>query len=275
MPACKPRNLDHSTVLLWAALFVIAFAIGGCSKLKSENHTASGGSGQPNTSAPNSSPASAPPAADAPARPTTWEATATSLNSNNGQTFTLDCPPGGAFHSVWGSDIYTADSSICTAAVHSGLITYATGGTVTIELRKGRNMYGASERNGVTSSAYGQWPVSFVFKTPNTEAVVRAAEDATAILWNTSATTAEFNNGQELRFNCPAGGKESGAWGTDIYTLDSSICTAAAHAGKIQLDSGGPVTIQRYPGEPHYKGTLRNGITTKDYEHYDASFIVK
>lgn len=136
-------------------------------------------------------------------------------------------------------------------------------------------MYGASERNGVTTSAYGSWKTSFVFKTPNTDAVVRAAEDATAILWNTSATTAEFTSGQELKFICPDGGKESSAWGTDIYTLDSSICTAAVHAGKIQLETGGPVTIQRYPGEPHYKGTERNGITTRDYNHYDASFIVK
>jgi hypothetical protein len=264
-------------VPLWIALFVIAFAIGGCSKLKNDNRTATGGSGQANASSPSSSPASAKPAADAPPKPTTWEATATSLNThdNDLNTFTLDCPPSGAFHSVWGSDIYTADSSICTAAVHSGLITYALGGRVTIELRKGRNMYGASERNGVTTSAYGPWEVSFVFKTPNTAAVVRAAEEATAVLWNTSATTAGFTNGQELKFDCPAGGKESSAWGTDIYTLDSSICTAAVHAGKIQLATGGPVTIQRYPGEPHYKGSRRNGIATKDYEHYDASFIVK
>jgi len=271
-PAHKPGYVP-----LCVALFIIAIAIDGCSRLKTESRTTTGSSGQTNTSSPNSSPASAPPAADASAKPTTWEAAATSLVSHNNDvhTFTLDCPPGGAFHSVWGSDIYTADSSIYTAAVHSGLITYEQGGPVTIELRKGRNMYGASERNGVTSSAYGQWPVSFVFKTPNTDSVVRAAEEATAILWNTSATTAEFTNGQELKFICPAGGKESSAWGTDIYTLDSSICTAAVHAGKIQLESGGAVTIQRWPGKPHYKGTLRNGITTKDYEHYDASFILK
>jgi len=256
-------NHSHGSLV---ALFVLAIVIAGCSKLKTDKRTPAGS--QTSTSSPTST-------ADGAAKPTTWETTATSLNSSDVHLFTLDCPPGGAFHSVWGSDIYTADSSICTAAVHSGLITFEQGGPVTIELRKGRNFYGASERNGVRTSAYGSWPLSFVFETANTDAVVRAAEDATTILWNTSATTFGFNNGETLKLICPASGKESSVWGTDIYTLDSSICTAAVHAGKIQLDSGGSVTIERRPGEANYKGSLRNGITSKDYEHYDSSFIVK
>src|SRR5215471_9840926 len=135
------RNSNLSSLL---ALFMIGFAILGCSKLKNENQTSSSNP-SPNTSS--SSPSSAPPSADSSAKPTTWETTATSLNSPDAHFLTLACPPGGTFHSVWGSDIYTADSSICTAAVHAGLITYEKGGTVTIELRKGRDFYGASERN--------------------------------------------------------------------------------------------------------------------------------
>ena len=188
---------------------------------------------------------------------------------------TLACSPGGAPHSVWGSDIYTSDSSICTAAVHSGLITLQQGGTVTIELRPGRTIYGASERNGVTTNAYGAWGQSFVFKTPNTEAVVRAAEDATPVLWNTSAGMVTFEVGKSVKFSCPANGKEASVWGTDTYTLDSSICNAAAHAGKIQLESGGSVTIELRPGESSYKGSVRNGIKTNDYGQYGSSFIVK
>lgn len=259
---------NHSNRTL-VALFVIVIVIAGCSKLKNANRT--GTSSQTSNSSPTSKPASA----ESSAKPTTWETTANGLNSTDVHVFTFNCPPGGAPHSVWGSDIYTADSSICTAAVHSGLITFERGGAVTINLKKGRNMYGASERNGVTTSPYGSWPLSFAFQTPDTDALVRAADDATPVLWNTSATTFGFANGQTLTFICPAGGKESAAWGTDIYTLDSSICTAAVHAGKIQLESGGQVTIERRPGEDSYKGSLRNGITTRDYDHYDSSFIVK
>lgn len=188
---------------------------------------------------------------------------------------TLTCSPNGTLHTIWGSDIYTSDSSICTAAVHSGLMTVQQGGTVTIEVRPGRSIYGSSERNGVTSQTFGSWSQSFVFKTPNTEALVRAADEATPLLWNSSAALVSFEVGKTLKLNCPPNGKESSVWGTDIYTLDSSVCTAAVHAGKIKLETGGPVTIEMRPGESSYRGSTRNGIKTNDYEQYGSSFIVK
>jgi hypothetical protein len=254
--------------VLFLAVFVLATA--GCAKLKNDHNAATaGGGGHTNTSPVGSSPVSSA------ATPTSWQANATSLNGADGQTMTLACSPGGEPHSVWGSDIYTADSSICTAAVHSGLITFQQGGTVTVELRPGRSIYGASERNGVTTGTYGSWPHSFVFRTPNTEALVRAADDATPVLWNSSATIVSFEIGKTVKFSCPAGGKENSVWGTDTYTLDSSICTAAVHAGKIQLENGGPVTLEMRPGESSYKGSERNGIKTNDYGQYASSFVLK
>jgi len=260
----------------WLALFVFVFALSttACAKLKKDNNPAPAGGGGHTGTTPSSS-SSSPSSATGPATETTWAATATSLNGADGQTLTLACPPGGEPHSVWGTDIYTADSSICTAAVHSGLITFQQGGTVTIELRPGKTIYGASERNGVTTNTYGSWDHSFVFKTPNTEKILRAAQDVTPVLWNTSATVVGFAPGKTLMFLCPAGGKPSSVWGTDIYTLDSSICTAAVHAGRINLESGGPVTLEMRPGESSYKGSLRNGIKSSDYEQYGSSFVLK
>lgn len=263
------RNPDRLLLMLFVAAIL---ATAGCSKLKNDNPAGGGG-----VTTSSSSPAAAPPSANPAATPTTWQANATSLQGKEGETMTLACSPAGEPHSVWGSDIYTSDTSICTAAVHMGLITFQHGGTVTIELRPGRSIYGTSERNGVTSSAYGRWHQSFVFKTPDIEALVRAADEATPVLWNTSPGMAGFENGKTVKFSCPAGGggKEGTVWGTDTYTLDSSICTAAVHAGKLQLDSGGPVTIEMRPGESAYKGSLRNGIKTNDYGQYGSSFIVK
>jgi hypothetical protein len=263
------RIIGGYVVLLLAA---IVFGSAGCSKLRNQNSTAGG---HTSTSPENSNTSPAPPSSAGKGTPTTWEANATSLNGKDGETFTLQCSPGGAARSVWGSDIYTADSSICTAGVHSGLISYEQGGTVTIELRPGRTIYGCSERNGVTTSPYGSYQHSFVFKTPNTEAVVREAEDQTPVLWNTSASMVSFETGKTFKFKCPSGGKESAVWGTDIYTLDSSICNAAVHAGKLALESGGPVTIELRPGESAYKGTARNGIKSNDYGQYGSSFVVK
>jgi len=258
-------------------LTAIVLGSAGCSKLRNQNSTAGAGGGSASsTSADNSNTGpSSPPSSAGKGTPTTWEANATSLNGTDGQTFTVACSPGGTAHSVWGSDIYTADSSICTAGVHSGLITYQQGGTVTIELRPGRTIYGCSERNGVTTSDYGSYRHSFVFKTPNTESVVREADDQTPVLWNTPALMVSFETGKTYKFKCPSSGKESTVWGTDIYTLDSSICNAAVHAGKFTSESGGSVTIELRPGEASYKGTTRNGIKTNDYGAYGRSFVVK
>ena len=279
-PQCQESllRLARRIIGVCSVLLLTAILLGsaGCSKLRNQNSTGGTGGGVSGTSASNSnSGPSVPPSSAGKGTPTSWEANATSLNGKDGETLTLACSPGGTAHSVWGSDIYTADSSICTAGVHSGLITYQQGGTVTIELRPGRTIYGCSERNGVTTSSYGSYQHSFVFKTPNTEAVVREAEEQTPVLWNTSASMASFEPGKTLKFKCPSSGKESAVWGTDIYTLDSSICNAAVHAGKLTTESGGAVTIELRPGESSYKGTTRNGIKTNDYEKYGQSFVVK
>jgi hypothetical protein len=277
-PQCEESLFPNERRIIGAVLLLAAIVLGtaGCSKLRNENNNAGGG-GHTNTSPDNSntSPSSMPPSSAGKGTPTTWEANATSLNGKDGETLTLQCSPAGTAHSVWGSDIYTADSSICTAGVHSGLITFQQGGVVAIELRPGRTIYGCSERNGVTTSSYGAYQHSFVFKTPNTEAVVREAENETPVLWNTSASIVSPETGKNYKFKCPSSGKESSVWGTDIYTLDSSICNAAVHAGKLALESGGSVTIELRPGESSYKGSTRNGIKTNDYGAYGSSFVVK
>jgi len=265
----RERRITRAgVVLLLAAVLCNA----GCSKLKHDN-AGGGGHAAPDNSGSTS--AAAPPSSAGNGTPTTWQANATSLHGTVGQTFTLACSPGGTAGSVWGSDIYTADSSVCTAAVHSGLINLQQGGTVTIELHPARSIYGCSERNGVTSSPYGFYGSSFVFKTPNTEALVLEADDQTPVLWNTSATMVGGGNGKTYKFKCPSNGTEGTVWGTNVYTIDSSICNAAAHAGKFTRESGGSVTIELRPGESAYKGTTRNGIKTNDYGAHGRSFVVK
>lgn len=76
--------------------------------------------------------------------------------------------------------------------------------------------------------------------------------------------------------DCPAGmtGDEATVWGTDIYTHDSSVCLAAAHAGVITLADGGMIQVTMLPGEKEYTGSERNGVTTVDYGEWGGSFSV-
>jgi hypothetical protein len=94
-----------------------------------------------------------------------WLASATALRGRIGERFEFRCPPGGAAgRGPFGTDVYADHSSVCTAAVHAGLVTFASGGSVTIEIRAGQDFYpGSLGQGGVTSSAAGGWPGSFAF----------------------------------------------------------------------------------------------------------------
>lgn len=93
----------------------------------------------------------------------TWGLNATAYRGQNGLRLRVDCPSDGTIYSVWGTDTYTDDSSICTAAVHKGLITLAAGGTVVIQIAPGLQEYTGTEANGIVSTSYGPWDGSYTF----------------------------------------------------------------------------------------------------------------
>jgi hypothetical protein len=98
------------------------------------------------------------------ATPAGWFTTAEALECVFGSRHAYACSAGGSPGAVWGTDLYTDDSSICTAATHAGRITLAGGGLVTIEMAAGASSYTGSTRNGITSLDYGlAWPCSYVF----------------------------------------------------------------------------------------------------------------
>jgi hypothetical protein len=91
-----------------------------------------------------------------------WSLSAVEYEGQNGTRYGYWCPPGGTTRTIWGTDLYTDDSSVCTAGVHVGAITVQGGGFVVIEMRPGADSYAASTRNGVDSQAYERWGGSYV-----------------------------------------------------------------------------------------------------------------
>ena len=96
---------------------------------------------------------------------------------------------------------------------------------------------------------------------------------APSVTWSTNAIAFRGSNGLRVLYECPSGGGQRSAWGTDIYTDDSSVCAAAAHYGRINF-SGGPVVIEIRPGQDSYAGSSRNGVSTNSYGGYHGSFTV-
>lgn len=76
---------------------------------------------------------------------------------------TCSCAAGsGAMGGVWGSGPYTADSTICAAAKHAGVIG-ANGGVVTAIRGPGVPVYRGSVANGVTSLDWESFDSSLMF----------------------------------------------------------------------------------------------------------------
>jgi len=197
---------------------------------------------------------------------TTWETDASDLRESVDLDFTFVCPPGGYIGDVWGSGVYTDGSSVCSAAVHSGLITAREGGTVSIRIRPGQRAYASSDRNGVQSESYDSWHGSFVF-------LSSAPPSASQIGWDYGLADLRGRLDQSFTFTCAPNGQIHNVWGSDLYTDDSSVCSAAVHAGLITPRDGGRVTVRMISGQGAYTGSTRNGVSTIGYGSWHGSYM--
>jgi len=90
----------------------------------------------------------------------------TQIRGEVGTTVLVNCPAGcGNTAGLWGTDVYTADSGICRAAIHAGVIGEG-GGNVFVTLEPGRPAYRGTVRNGQRSGDYGQYPKSYHLQRP-------------------------------------------------------------------------------------------------------------
>ncbi|MEO0771163.1 MAG: LCCL domain-containing protein [Cyanobacteria bacterium J06649_4] len=100
-----------------------------------------------------------------------------------------------------------------------------------------------------------------------------SASAAETLSWSSNVTNLRTQVGQTFSFICPPGGAINTVRGSVIYTDDSSVCSAAVHAGKITTADGGAVTLSILPGQPAYPGSNVNGVSTQDHVNGSGSFI--
>jgi hypothetical protein len=65
---------------------------------------------------------------------------------------------GQAIGNVWGSEIYTLDSTLAMAAVHAGVVKVGETGTVRVEIVESPPNFAGSTKNGVTTQGWGAFP---------------------------------------------------------------------------------------------------------------------
>ncbi len=208
---------------------------------------------------------------------------------------------------VWGSDIYSADSSIAAAAVHAGILQHGQTGTVTVEVIPGSPGYSGSSRNGVTSLSAGSYRLSFRFvgqttsggfQPPGVQQPVQPAQPQPPIIQApvqpVQPQPPAFSSTRIFAFTDPGtlnrlpdktpgtsvfflvtGSTSGSIWGTGIYTIDSNLSAAAVHAEILSPGQKGLVKVNILPGQSSYTGSSRNGVSTANYPAYPASYSVE
>ena len=204
-----------------------------------------------------------------------------------GSILVLSMTGSAAGGSIWGSGIYTSDSSLAAAAVHAGALANGEKGQIIVEVLPSESSYKGSVSNGVTSASWGSYGMSFRFlrflpssqgffssegsganipSVPATSAVVRVYgfEDPTVL------TKIRTVPGAVIYFRV-TGSTSGRVWGNDVYTIDSSLATAAVHAGLLFPGQTGIIKLTVLPGRSSYEGSSRNGVTTASYGPYGGS----
>lgn len=80
--------------------------------------------------------------------------TLTPFQGQVGQTFAFRVT-GAVGGQIWGTDVYTTDTTLATAAVHAGLLRVGQTGIVKVTIVGQQAAFQGSARNGVASAAYG------------------------------------------------------------------------------------------------------------------------
>jgi LCCL domain len=63
-------------------------------------------------------------------------------------------------------------------------------------------------------------------------------------------------------------------WGTDVYTGDSALATAAVHAGAVTAGETAVVRVTVMPPLAQYQGSVRHGVTSHDYGRFGTAYRV-
>ncbi|KFQ25537.1 Vitrin, partial [Merops nubicus] len=109
--------------------------------------------------------------------------------------FIAKCPPGcqDVKYRVYGTDIYASFSSVCNAAIHSGIIDN-TGGKILVQKVAGHSGYRGSFSNGVRSLSLPRWRESFLVS----EGKPRRGVSYPATLEYSSSKTTAVKSGNDL-----------------------------------------------------------------------------
>ena len=188
-----------------------------------------------------------------------------------GQSVTLPVV-GAAASNVWGwgSQVYTDDSLLAAAVVHSGVLSVGEFGFVKITFLPGQSHYDGSVQNGLTSQSYDAWEGSFRVERAQEPFTVQLPGDEDASRLVPMATMRALTGAS---FLVQVVGSVNGAvWGTGAYTDDSSIAAAAVHAGLLKPGELGFLRVHLEAGRDRYVPSESHDIASLPFGPWEGSF---
>lgn len=199
--------------------------------------------------------------------------TVVSLRGQNGKVFFFEVT-GAQNGGVWGTDIYTDDSILAAAAVHAGALKVGQKGVVKVTILPGEQKYRGSKRNGITTADYAAWEGSFKVEAVKSRRPRGAAPKPRVLADPGTLVAFRGQNGQSFLIEIT--GQSTGTvWGTGVYTDDSSLATAAVHAGIVKAGQKAVVRVTILPGAQQYTGSDRNGIISIDWRDWLGSYRIE
>uniref|UniRef100_A0A8C5N7K7 LCCL domain-containing protein n=1 Tax=Gouania willdenowi TaxID=441366 RepID=A0A8C5N7K7_GOUWI len=173
-----------------------------------------------------------------------------------------ECPAGclDATGKVVGTVYYEMQSSVCRAALHTGVIDND-GGWLDVTRQGRKDYFIKSNKNGVQSLGKYQSANAFTVS----RVAVRAITCETTV---TQLCSYERPVKHCPRLYCPRNCLEenphaSRLIGTLTYSDRSSICRAAIHTGVIRNEAGGYIDVMPVDKRRHYVGSHQNGISSE------------
>src|SRR5262245_28020932 len=103
-------------------------------------------------------------------------------------------------------------------------------------------------------------------------AATEEAQNAPPAPANMMAYQQQF--GKEMTYSLtgyvPGQGQQASVWGTDLYTLDTSLAAAAVHAGLAKPGEVVTVRVRIVQSPPQFIASFRNGVNSTAYGNYPA-----
>jgi hypothetical protein len=98
-------------------------------------------------------------------------------------------------------------------------------------------------------------------------------EDIAAVADPGDLQALQANVGKTYRFKV-TGAATGAVWGTDAYTTDSRLATAAVHAGALKAGQTGVVKVKIVTPPASFTGTTKNGVTTSPWGAFPGAYQV-